>query len=170
MSHVFLFTYFSLPLIFTLQRWPLAFLIFSPPLQNCHVVLPSKNVSFVVSRSSSLSRFFLFSFAGLPSTFFFLSLSLALYSKFVDMTIYLSLILETTQIQKQFPLSVFVFIDSLVVSALQDSGGYAISRQNNLELHLGCHTWLSYFTLVCLWCGRTVHREVGVRSHDYQIF
>ena len=36
---------------------------------------------------------------------------------------------------------VFVFIDSLVVSALQDAGGYAISRQNNLELHLGCHTY-----------------------------
>ena len=34
--------------------------------------------------------------------------------------------------------------------------------QNNLELHLGCHTcWLSYFTLVCLWCGRTVGRSVG---------
>ena len=52
-----------------------------------------------------------------------------------------------------------VFIDSFVVSALQDAGGYAISRQNNLELHLGCHTcWLSYFTLVCLWCWRTVSR------------
>ena len=38
----------------------------------------------------------------------------------------------------------------------QDPGGYAISRQNNLELHLGCHTcYLSYFTLVFLWCGRT---------------
>ena len=32
-----------------------------------------------------------------------------------------------------------------------------------LELHLGCHTcWLSYFTLVCLWCGRTVTRSVTV--------
>ena len=70
----------------------------------------------------------------------FKCLFLALFSKFVDMTINLSLILQTTRIQKQFPLSVFVFIDSLVVSALQDSGGYAISRQNNLELHLGCHT------------------------------
>ena len=30
---------------------------------------------------------------------------------------------------------------------------------NILELHLGCHTcWLSYFTLLCLWCGRTVSR------------
>ena len=52
----------------------------------------------------------------------------------------LSLILQTTRIQKQFPLSVFVFIDCLIVSASQDAGGYAISRQNNLELHLGCHT------------------------------
>ena len=77
------------------------------------------------------------------------------------MTINISLILETTRIQKQFLLSVFVFIDSLVVSASQDAGGYAISRQNNLELHLGCHTcWLSYFTLVCLWCGRSVGRTV----------
>ena len=56
------------------------------------------------------------------------------------MTVNLSLILKTTRIQKQFPLSVFVFIDYLVVSALQDDGGYAISRQNNLELHLGRHT------------------------------
>ena len=39
-----------------------------------------------------------------------------------------------------FSLSVFVFIDSFVVSALQDAGGYEISRQNNLELHLGCRT------------------------------
>ena len=63
--------------------------------------------------------------------------------------------------QRQFSLSVFAFIDSLVVSASQDAGGYATSRQNNLELHLGCHTcWLSYFTLVCLWCGRTVSQAV----------
>ena len=44
---------------------------------------------------------------------------------------------------------------ALVVCALQDGGRYAISRQNKLELHLGCHTcWVSSFTLVCLWCGR----------------
>ena len=46
-------------------------------------------------------------------------LSLALYSKIVDMTIYLKLILYTTLIQKQFSLSVFVFIDSFFVSALR---------------------------------------------------
>ena len=89
----------------------------------------------------------------------FLFLSLALYFKFVDMPINLSLILLTTRIQKQLPLSVFVLIGSLVVSALQYAGGYVISRQNNLELYLGCPTcWLSYFTLVCLWCGRSFGR------------
>ena len=50
----------------------------------------------------------------------FLCLCLALISKLVDMTINLSLKLQTTQKQKQFLLSVFVFIDSLAVSALQD--------------------------------------------------
>ena len=39
-------------------------------------------------------------------------------------------------------------------------GGFAISLQNNLELHFGGHTcWLRYFTLVCPRCRRT-----GVRS------
>ena len=56
----------------------------------------------------------------------FLRLSLSLYSKFVDMTINLSSILYTTRIQKHFPLSVFVFIDSFVVSASQDAGGYIV--------------------------------------------
>ena len=77
---------------------------FSPwwPLQNFHVVLPTKKCC--------LSLFFSLSFAGLSPTFSFsLSLSFS-YSKFVDMTINLSLTLQTTQIQKQFPLSVFVFI------------------------------------------------------------
>ena len=39
MPYVFSFTFFSLPLIFTLHRWPLGFLILLPPLQNFHVVL-----------------------------------------------------------------------------------------------------------------------------------
>ena len=99
---------------------------------------------FVFSRSGSLFPFFSLNFAGLPPTLsLFLCLSLALYSKFVDMTITLSLILQTTRIQKH----------------LQDAGDYAISHQNNFELHLGCHTCrLNYFTLVYLWCGRTVVR------------
>ena len=50
-SFRFFFLFFLLPLIFILQWWPLAFLILSPPLQNFHVVLPKKNVSFVFSLS-----------------------------------------------------------------------------------------------------------------------
>ena len=53
------------------------------------------------------------------------------------MTINLSLILKTTRIQKHFPL--FVFIDSLVVSASQDAGGHTLSRQNNLTFGIGLH-------------------------------
>ena len=63
----------------------------------------------------ALLPFFSLSFSGLS---LFLCLSLALYSKCVDMTINLSLI----RIQKQFPLFGFVFIDSLVASALQTRG------------------------------------------------
>ena len=55
------------------------------------------------------------------------------------MTINLSLILWTTRIQKHFPLSVFVFIDSLVVSASQDAGSHTLSRQNNLVFGIGLH-------------------------------
>ena len=63
--------------------------------------------------------------------------------------------------QKQFPLSVIVFIDSLAVSALQDApGSYAISRQNNLELHLGCH-WLPYLSIELFYIGLPVVRTGG---------
>ena len=75
------------------------------------------------------------------------------------MTINLSLILKTTRIQKQFPLSVFVFIDSFVVSALQDAGGYPNSRQNNLELHLH---WLPYLLIELFYIGMPVVRTNGL--------
>ena len=57
------------------------------------------------------------------------------------MTINLSLILKkkNPRIQEHFPLSVFVFIDSLVVSASQDAGGHTLSRQNNLTFGIGLH-------------------------------
>ena len=157
MSYEFLFTCFFITAAHS-PRWPQAFSIFSPPLQNFHVVLSAKNVSLVFYLSCLLSVALFSRWSSLACRLLslFPRLSLSLISKFVDITTNISLILETTRIQKQFPLSVFVFIDSLVVSASQDAGGYAISRQINLELHLGCHTcWLSYFTLVWLWCGRT---------------
>ena len=69
---VLVYFFFPLPLIFTLHWW-LTFLILSPPLQNFHVVLPTQKglLSFIISRSRSLSPFFSLSFAGLPPTFSF---------------------------------------------------------------------------------------------------
>ena len=87
--------FFSQPLIFTLQWWPLAFLILSP-LQNFHVVLPTKKclLRFFISRSKSLSPFFLLIFPGLPPTFSFsLSFSCSIFQIFGHDNIYLSLIL-----------------------------------------------------------------------------
>ena len=74
--------FFSLPLIFTLHWWSLAFLILSPPLQNFHVVHPTKRslLRFFISRSKSLSPFFLLSLAGLSPTFYFsLSFSCSIF-------------------------------------------------------------------------------------------
>ena len=92
----------------------------------------------------SLSLQLLFSgveFGGLSPYFFFFSVfnSLSLYSKFADMTINLGLILYKTRIQKHLPLSVFVFIDSLIVSAPQDVDGHTLSRQNNLNFGICLH-------------------------------
>ena len=70
--------FFSLPLIFTLHWWPLAFLMLLPPLQNFHVVLLTKKCLlclfvclFFISRSKSLSPFLSLTFADLPPTFSF---------------------------------------------------------------------------------------------------
>ena len=107
---------------------------------------------FFISRSRSLSPFFSLSFAGLPPTF---SFSLSFSCSIFQICGYDNTDTET--------ISAFRFrLYWLFCSALQDAGGYAISCQNNLELYLGCHTsWLSYFTLVCLWCGWTVAQAVG---------
>ena len=134
---------FSFTFFFTSAHFHLALVVAS----FSHVVTAATKLSccssnkkcllcFFISRSRSLSPFFSLSFAGLPPTFSFFCLSLAIYCKFVGMTINLSLTPWTTRIQKQFPLSVFVFIDSLVVTRV----AAAISHQNNLELHLGCDT------------------------------
>ena len=147
--------FFSPPLIFTL------YLIVG----RSHFVTAAtnkKNVSFFYVSLYISVALFLVELRWPAAFFLFFSVFLFLYIPNL-WTWQLSLILNTTRIQKQFLLSVF---DSLAVSTLQDAGGYAISRQNNLELHLGCHTcWLSYFTLVCLWCSRA-----GLRSRDYQTF
>ena len=91
---VLVHSFFSLSFIFILHWWPLAFLILSPPLQNFHVVLPTKCLLCFFSLALNLCRPFS-RWASLDCRPFslFLSVSLALYSKFVDMIINLSLIL-----------------------------------------------------------------------------
>ena len=81
MSYVFLFTFFSLPLIFIFLLWPLTFLIFPQPLQNFHVVFATKFDSFVfISCSGSLSLVFSLSFPDLQPTFSFsLSVSFSIF-------------------------------------------------------------------------------------------
>ena len=94
MSYMFLFTFFHC------RYFHLALVAASiSHFVNATTKFPSCSsnkkclLGFFISRSKSLSPFFSLSFAGLLPTFSFLCLSLALYSKFVDMTIYLSLIL-----------------------------------------------------------------------------
>ena len=111
-------------------RWPLAFIIFSPPLQNFMLFLPQKTSPlFFVSLSSSFSRW---ASRACRLTF---SFSLSFSSSIFQICGHDNLSKLNTlhnRIQKQFPLSVFVVIDSLVVSPSQDAGGHTLPRQNNL--------------------------------------
>ena len=110
-----------------------------PAATKFHIVPPKENVSFCFF-SLALAPFLVELRWPVALLSLFVCLSLSLYSKFVDMTINLSLILEKkTRIQKHFPLSVLVFIDSLVVSASQDAGGHKLSRQNDLTFGIGLH-------------------------------
>ena len=100
--------FFSLPLIFTLHWWPLAFVIW-PPLQNFHVVLPTKKcllcfLSLALDLCRPFSRW-----VSLAHRFF--SVFLLFYiPNFLDMTINLSLILlenaDTETIFAFFPFPV----------------------------------------------------------------
>ena len=76
MSYVFSFTFFSLPLIFTLHWWPLAFLILSPLLQNFFVVLSTKKNAYFVFFFSALDlcRPFFLAELRLPAAYFPFSL------------------------------------------------------------------------------------------------
>ena len=87
--------------------WPLGFLIFSPPLKRFKIfILFFQQIPPYLPLQLSVALF-LFELRWPVAHFIF-----SLYSKFVDMTINLSLMLQTTRIPKQFPLSVFVWVDS----------------------------------------------------------
>ena len=122
-----------------------------------------KNASFVFYLSLSLSLLFSLSFADLSPTFSFSLSPSSLYSKFVDMTINLSLILSRTRIQKKFRL--YWLFSCLCFTRREWLCDF---RQKNLKLPYLCVDWV-IFTLVYLWWGRMVGRAGG-RSRDYQNF
>ena len=111
--------------------WPLAFLIFSPPLW-IFMVFFLRNSSPLVSitRSSSFS------------------------------VIHVSVNIINNA-EKDTTLLLFFLSKS--------PGGHVISFQIKPWVAFGHTCWLSYFTLVCLWCGRTVGRSVYGHV-NYQIF
>ena len=113
---------------------------------------------FFISRCRFLSLFFPLSFAGLPPTF---SFSLAFSCS----------IFQICGHDSCSELNTLENTDTETISPFRLFSCLCFTRRGWLcEFHLGCHTCLlSYFTLVCLWCGRTVVRSVGVRSRDYQI-
>ena len=113
--------------------------------------------------NKSLSPFSSLSFAGLPPTFSFsLSFSCSIFQICGHDNLSQLNTLDNTDTETT---SAFCFRLYLLFCCLrfQDAGGYAISGENNLELHLGYRTcWLRYFNLVCLWCGgRSLGRSVG---------
>ena len=89
---------------------------------------------------------------------------------FISRSSYLSFFFREHAIQKQFPFSVFVFIDSLLVSASQDAGGYAISGQNNLKLPYLYVAWVIYIGMPVVRPDGRAGGRAGVRSRDYQNF
>ena len=104
---------------------------------------------FLISRSRSCRHVFSLSFAGLPPIFLYLCLCLALYSKFVEMTI--NLRQPGYRDNFRFPFSSF-----LVVSALQKAGCYAISCRNN-RVAFG----LPYLLIELFYIGMPVVRTDG---------
>ena len=174
MSYVYLFIFFYTAAHFhlALVAASISHFVTTATKFSCYSSNKKMSPLFFISGSRSLSPFFSLSFAGLPPTFSFsLSFSCSIFQICGHDNLSKLNTLDNTDTET---ISAFRFrLYWLLTSALQDASGYAISRQNNLELHLGCHTcWLSYFTLVCLWCGRTTMTTMSldVRSRDYQIF
>ena len=98
----------------------------------------------------------------------------SLYSKFVDMTINLSFenTLDNTDTEK---ISAFRFHLYWLFSCLffTRRGWLCDFPPKKTRVAFGLpYCWLSYFTLVCLWCGRTVGRAYGhvITKIDNQIF
>ena len=111
--------------------------------------------------NSSLSLLFSLSFTSLSPTFSF-SLSFSIFQICEHENKSKLNTLDNTDIETIFAF-LFVFIDSLIVSASQDAGGHAISRQKNLRVAFG----LSYLLIESFYIGMSVVRT-DVRLRDYK--
>ena len=141
--YVFAFT------IFTVAHFHLALVVASIIFSFCHchyqifmLFFQQRKASSVFYLSLQISvALFLIELCWPAAYFLFLSVFLWLYnniyySKFVDMTVDLSLMLQTRRIQKQFLLSIFVFIDS------------QLSLLYKMLVAMG---FPSKITLICIW-------------------
>ena len=112
MSYLFMFNFFSLPLIFTLVAASISYFLaaatkFSCCSSNEKCLLYFLSLALAICRS--FSRWVSLA-CHLLSLFLCLSLSLSPYSKCVEIAINLSSRLKSTRIQKQFPLSVLSYL------------------------------------------------------------
>ena len=107
-----------------------------PAATKFHFVPPTENVSFCFF-PLALAPFLVVLRWSVALLSLFLCLSLSLYSKFVDMTINLSLILKKNTDTETFSPFRFRLYWLFIVSASQDAGGYTLSRQNYLTFGIG---------------------------------
>ena len=111
--------------------------------------------------NSSLSLLFSLSFTSLSPTFSF-SLSFSIFQICEHENKSKLNTLDNTDIETTFAF-LFVFIDSLIVSASQDAGGHAIFRHKNPRVTFG----LSYLLIESFYIGMSVVRT-DVRLRDYK--
>ena len=111
--------------------------------------------------NSSLSLLFSLSFTSLSPTFSF-SLSFSIFQICEHENKSKLNTLDNTDIETIFAF-LFVFIESLIVSASQDAGGHAISRHKNPRVAFG----LSYLLIESFYIGMSVVRT-DVRLRDYK--
>ena len=161
---VFIHYFFSLPPIFTLVAASISQFLTAARIFSCSSNKKRLHsfLSLAVAVCRSFSRW-----ASLTCYLFslFLCLSLSLNSKFVDMKINPSLILHTTRIQRQFPLFVFVFIDSLVVKTRKAMRFPAKITSSCIWVAMPVD-WVILHWYACGADGRWS----DVRSRDYQNF
>ena len=111
--------------------------------------------------NSSLSLLFSLSFTSLSPTFSF-SLAFSIFQICEHENKSKLNTLDNTDIETIFAF-LFVFIDSLIVSASQDAGGHAIFRHKNPRVTFG----LSYLLIESFYIGMSVVRT-DVRLRDYK--